>query len=207
MTSLCLVATGFLIGRAYGTFDVYLRSQSGDYLWVPPLHFAGIFDLGTVLADYPGGLVIGAYQPKAGDSRPPADLVYLFDAGALHIDCHQHDPGTTSVLLTSPYNQAVRDRLTLISRGKRFVVPVRSNGASLSLSGEAAINFVEILSSATFPTHVAVGADPFGRGLYDLPTFGTQNVSASVSRDGHGPQHIVEPPSNPFAVIRRLCFE
>lgn len=203
-----LVALGFAVGQSYRTIDVYRQSGGGDFIDVPDLTFAGIFDLGMVWIRYPAGWSISADRPRSGYPSTGASLSAEWGGGGrLMLSCQKGRPETGDGLLRSDFNSS-DDVLVLQRRTRKVEIEVSRSGKNSRLGPAAVTSLLKFMVETPFPGQVLVsarrGPDHNLTGLYMIPTMGVQNVVATVDFNGD-PQPIPEPPSDPFRVMKRWC--
>ena len=206
---LLLVALGFVVGQIYRTIDIYRQSGGGDFIDVPGLTFAGIFDLGTVWINYPAAWSISADRPSSGYPSTGASLSAEWGGGGrLSLRCQKGRPETGNGLLRSDFNPP-DDVLVLQHRTRQIDLRVSRSGRNANLGPDAVASFLKFMVDTPFPGQVTVsarrGPDQKLVGLYEIPTIGIQNVVATISRNGEPSQPLPEPPSDPFRVMKRWC--
>ncbi len=204
--AVALLVLGAFLGSSYGTIVVYSQSRERDFLFLPAIHFASLFDLETVSAAYPGGLGIIA-SVSANSEHPSLSLTFDFGSARLGLMCTRGRPATTELSLVSKYHAQVKDTLLLRQGTRQLAISVNSNGLLLRAGGREAEAFLTFLSQTPFPRAIRVTTPGINSaGLYDIPTFGVQNVSATISINGYAEKPLDEYPSDPYAVMRRLCI-
>ena len=201
--------TGFLLIKIFKEIDVYTEALAGDYVVVPYLHFAGLFDIGEVWVRYSGGASIMFSQPSMAMPNPQATLFDDWVSGHLQLICYSGHPEHNEALLVSHLNTSIRNNLFLSSEDRMQAIHVLPDGIRLTLATQAVSQFLDFMAATPFPHPVHVSnADP-GKdrtdGLYDIPTNAIQKVRSSIVQNGNKGRALVQPPSEPYRVMRRFC--